>query len=124
MNEVFTHAAFGQFVINLCLGPLLPLRCVFTYIFALLQGIDNHQNLLRHIPFLTRLTWKVAWYVVMPLIKYGWEGLTRSAQELLNKEIEELRAKSTARRAAREREQQGGDVSMDEVGVVPSVVVA
>lgn len=60
----------------------------------------------------------------MPLIKYGWEGLTRSAQELLNKEIEELRAKSTARRAAREREQQSGDVSMDEVGVVPSVVVA
>ena len=45
-------------------------------------------------------------------------------QELLSKEIEELHAKSAARRAAREREQQGADVSMDEVGVVPSVVVA
>jgi hypothetical protein len=41
----------------------------------------------------------------------------------LNKEIEELQAKSAARRTAREREQQGADVSMDEVGVVPSIVV-
>ncbi|KAH9985738.1 hypothetical protein BJV77DRAFT_1031425 [Russula vinacea] len=44
--------------------------------------------------------------------------------ERLSKEIEELQTKSAARRAAREREQQGADVSMDEVGVVPSVVVA
>jgi hypothetical protein len=55
---------------------------------------------------------------------YGWERVEASLQELLSKEIEELHAKSAARRAAREREQQGADVSMDEVGVVPSVVVA
>lgn len=50
--------------------------------------------------------------------------LRRFLQERLSKEIEELQAKSAARRAAREKEQQGTDVSMDEVGVVPSVVVA
>jgi hypothetical protein len=43
----------------------------------------------------------------------------------LSKEIEEIQAKSAARRAARETEQQGaGDVTMDEVGAVPTVVVA
>jgi hypothetical protein len=43
----------------------------------------------------------------------------------LSKEIEEIQAKSVARRAARETEQPGAtDVTMDEVGVVPSVVVA
>jgi len=41
---------------------------------------------------------------------------------LLNKEIEELQAKSVARRAARDRDQ-GADMSVDEVGAVPSVVV-
>ncbi len=46
-------------------------------------------------------------------------------QEHLSKEIQEIQAKSAARRAARETEQQGvADVTMDEVGVVPSVVVA
>ena len=43
----------------------------------------------------------------------------------MRKEIEEMQAKSAARRAVREKEQQGAsDVTMDEVGVVPSVVVA
>jgi hypothetical protein len=72
---------------------------------------------------LKRPSWKVAWYVVTPP-QDGWKELRRSAQELLNKEIEEVQAKSTARRAAREKEQQGVDVNMDEVGIVPSIVVA
>jgi hypothetical protein len=43
----------------------------------------------------------------------------------LSKEIEEIQAKSATRRAAREKEQQGAtDVTMDEIGSVPSVVVA
>jgi hypothetical protein len=42
----------------------------------------------------------------------------------LNKEIEEMQAKSAARRAVREKEQGTADVTMDEVGVVPSVIVA
>jgi len=42
----------------------------------------------------------------------------------LNKEIQEIQAKSAARRAAREKEQHGADVTMDEVGTVPNVVVA
>lgn len=46
-------------------------------------------------------------------------------QEHLSKEIEEIQAKLAARRAAREKEQQGAaDVTMDEVCVVPSVIVA
>jgi hypothetical protein len=46
-------------------------------------------------------------------------------QERLSKELEEIQAKSAARRAAREQEQQGAaDVTMDEVGALPSVVVA
>jgi len=44
--------------------------------------------------------------------------------ERLNKEIEEMQAKSAARRAVREKEQGTADVTMDEVGVVPSVIVA
>jgi hypothetical protein len=45
-------------------------------------------------------------------------------QERLSKEIEEMQAKSAARRDAREKEQQGAaDVTMDEVGAVPTVVV-
>jgi len=43
--------------------------------------------------------------------------------ELLTKEIEELQAKSAARRAACEKDL-GADMSVDEVGVVPSIVVA
>jgi hypothetical protein len=42
----------------------------------------------------------------------------------LRKEIGEIEAKSAARRAAREKDQGARDVTMDEVGVVPSVVVA
>jgi hypothetical protein len=42
----------------------------------------------------------------------------------LSKEIQEIQAKSAARRAAREEKQGVADVTMDEVGVVPSVVVA
>lgn len=42
----------------------------------------------------------------------------------MSKEIEEMQAKSAARRDAREKEQQGAaDVTMDEVGAVPTVVV-
>jgi hypothetical protein len=43
----------------------------------------------------------------------------------LSKEIEEIEAKSAARASRREKEQQGAaDVTMDEVGAVPTVVVA
>jgi hypothetical protein len=42
----------------------------------------------------------------------------------LSKEIEEIQAKSAARRVAREQDQQGADVTMDEVAAVPTVVVA
>jgi hypothetical protein len=45
------------------------------------------------------------------------------SQELLTKEIEELQAKSAARRAAREKDL-CADMSVDEVCVVPSIVVA
>ena len=44
------------------------------------------------------------------------------SQDVLNKEIEDLQAKSAARRAARDRDQ-GTDMSVDEIGAVPSVVV-
>jgi hypothetical protein len=48
-------------------------------------------------------------------------------QERLSKEIQEIQAKSAERRVAREKEQQGAadvTMTMDEVGTLPSVVVA
>ena len=48
---------------------------------------------------------------------------THLLQEVLTKEVEELQAKAAARRAARDRDQ-CADMNVDEVGAVPSIVVA
>jgi hypothetical protein len=44
-------------------------------------------------------------------------------QEKLTKEVEELRAKSAARRAIREMEENAEMSIIDEAGTVPSVIV-
>jgi hypothetical protein len=53
-----------------------------------------------------------------------WCNYERISQEQLTKEVEELRAKSAARRATREMEE-GAELSIivDEAGAVPSVIV-
>jgi hypothetical protein len=56
---------------------------------------------------------------------YPWQ-LTCFSQEKLTKEIEELRAKSAARRATRDKEESVDMSILDEAGAVtvPSVIVA
>ncbi|KAI9448927.1 hypothetical protein F5148DRAFT_690415 [Russula earlei] len=78
MNEVFTHAAFGN---NDLPKPSAP------------YSIFDKGDLEKRV-------------------------------ELLTKGVEELQAKSAARRAARDKEQHGADMSVDEVGAVPSIIVA
>jgi hypothetical protein len=72
--------------------------------------INSRRNPQRHTPFLKKPSWKVAWYACPSRLTISGAGDSElihfALQEDLTKEIEELRAKSAARKAmAQEKEE-------------------
>ena len=120
MNEVFAHAAFGQFYCSDCTPRVINTLAM--------QAINNRPSLQRHTPFLRRPSWKVAWYACAsrPTILGGGNSeLTYFVlQEDLTKEIEELRAKSATRKAMAREKEDGAGMCIDTTSAAAPAAVS